>query len=87
MRRALEAAGARSETLIRSVLIALCPDSLFVSLSPGFKLNNHLFQLIILRYTEEDLSVDFDNFVTCLVRLETMFSESVCHRIEEVKQF
>ncbi|KAG7266756.1 hypothetical protein CRUP_028734 [Coryphaenoides rupestris] len=40
---------------------------------PGFKLTNHLFQLIILRYTEEDLSVDFDNFVTCLVRLETMF--------------
>ncbi|TRY83324.1 hypothetical protein DNTS_015054 [Danionella cerebrum] len=39
----------------------------------GFKLNNHLFQLIILRYTEQDLSVDFDNFVTCLVRLETMF--------------
>uniref|UniRef100_A0A8C1XEF9 Calpain-1 catalytic subunit n=1 Tax=Cyprinus carpio TaxID=7962 RepID=A0A8C1XEF9_CYPCA len=49
----------------------------------GFKLNNHLFQLIILRYTEEDLSVDFDNFVTCLVRLETMFSESIRqdHRI------
>ncbi|XP_028840907.1 calpain-1 catalytic subunit [Denticeps clupeoides] len=39
----------------------------------GFKLTNHLFQLIILRYTEQDLSVDFDNFVTCLVRLETMF--------------
>uniref|UniRef100_A0A8C7DDT0 Calpain-1 catalytic subunit n=1 Tax=Oncorhynchus kisutch TaxID=8019 RepID=A0A8C7DDT0_ONCKI len=41
----------------------------------GFKLKNHLFQLIILRYTEADLTVDFDNFVTCLVRLETMFSE------------
>uniref|UniRef100_A0A8K9UP32 Calpain 1, (mu/I) large subunit n=1 Tax=Oncorhynchus mykiss TaxID=8022 RepID=A0A8K9UP32_ONCMY len=40
-----------------------------------FKLKNHLFQLIILRYTEADLTVDFDNFVTCLVRLETMFSE------------
>uniref|UniRef100_A0A4W5PXK9 Calpain-1 catalytic subunit n=1 Tax=Hucho hucho TaxID=62062 RepID=A0A4W5PXK9_9TELE len=39
----------------------------------GFKLTNHLFQLIILRYTEADLTVDFDNFVTCLVRLETMF--------------
>ncbi|KAJ8405398.1 hypothetical protein AAFF_G00318710 [Aldrovandia affinis] len=39
----------------------------------GFKLTNHLFQLIILRYTEPDLCVDFDNFVTCLVRLETMF--------------
>ncbi|XP_062305943.1 LOW QUALITY PROTEIN: calpain-1 catalytic subunit [Osmerus eperlanus] len=41
--------------------------------SAGFKLTNHLFQLIILRYTEADMSVDFDNFVTCLVRLETMF--------------
>uniref|UniRef100_A0A3B3VJ01 Calpain-1 catalytic subunit n=1 Tax=Poecilia latipinna TaxID=48699 RepID=A0A3B3VJ01_9TELE len=41
--------------------------------SAGFKLNNHLFQLIILRYTEEDMAIDFDNFVTCLVRLETMF--------------
>ncbi|KAM7377143.1 hypothetical protein PAMA_013766 [Pampus argenteus] len=41
--------------------------------SAGFKLTNSLFQLIILRYTEADMSVDFDNFVTCLVRLETMF--------------
>ncbi|XP_028988504.1 calpain-1 catalytic subunit [Betta splendens] len=41
--------------------------------SAGFKLTNHLFQLIILRYTEADMSIDFDNFVTCLVRLETMF--------------
>ncbi|XP_070786094.1 calpain-1 catalytic subunit [Enoplosus armatus] len=40
--------------------------------SAGFTLTNHLFQLIILRYTEADMSVDFDNFVTCLVRLETM---------------
>ncbi|MBN3326534.1 CAN1 protein, partial [Atractosteus spatula] len=39
----------------------------------GFKLNNRLFQLIILRYTEPDLAVDFDNFVSCLIRLETMF--------------
>ncbi|XP_048883857.1 calpain-1 catalytic subunit [Brienomyrus brachyistius] len=41
--------------------------------SSGFKLTNHLFQLIILRYSETDLTVDFDNFVSCLVRLETMF--------------
>ncbi|XP_061525464.1 LOW QUALITY PROTEIN: calpain-1 catalytic subunit-like [Phycodurus eques] len=41
--------------------------------SAGFKLPNHLFQLIILRYTGEDVAVDFDNFVTCLVRLESMF--------------
>uniref|UniRef100_A0A8C4HH91 Calpain-1 catalytic subunit n=1 Tax=Dicentrarchus labrax TaxID=13489 RepID=A0A8C4HH91_DICLA len=44
--------------------------------SAGFKLTNHLFQLIILRYTEADMTVDFDNFVTCLVRLETMYSKS-----------
>uniref|UniRef100_A0A6Q2WY84 Calpain-1 catalytic subunit n=1 Tax=Esox lucius TaxID=8010 RepID=A0A6Q2WY84_ESOLU len=42
--------------------------------SAGFKLPKHLFQLIILRYAEPDLTVDFDSFVTCLVRLETMFS-------------
>ncbi|XP_055791433.1 calpain-1 catalytic subunit isoform X2 [Salvelinus fontinalis] len=41
--------------------------------SAGFKLTNHLFQLIILRYSKEDLNVDFDNFVNCLIRLETMF--------------
>ncbi|KAM6959872.1 calpain-1 catalytic subunit [Tautogolabrus adspersus] len=41
--------------------------------SAGFKLTNQLFQLIILRYTEADMAVDFDNFVTCLVRLETMY--------------
>lgn len=28
------------------------------------------------RYSELDLSIDFDNFVACLIRLETMFSES-----------
>uniref|UniRef100_A0A8B9H9Q2 Calpain-1 catalytic subunit n=1 Tax=Astyanax mexicanus TaxID=7994 RepID=A0A8B9H9Q2_ASTMX len=41
--------------------------------SAGFKLTNNLFQLIILRYAKPDLNVDFDNFVTCLIRLESMF--------------
>ncbi|KAL2094833.1 hypothetical protein ACEWY4_009552 [Coilia grayii] len=41
--------------------------------SAGFKLTNRLFQLIILRYAKPDLNVDFDNFVTCLIRLESMF--------------
>ncbi|XP_038588718.1 calpain-1 catalytic subunit [Micropterus salmoides] len=40
--------------------------------SAGFTLTNHLFQLIILRYSEADMTIDFDNFVTCLIRLETM---------------
>ncbi|XP_066574926.1 calpain-1 catalytic subunit [Amia ocellicauda] len=41
--------------------------------SAGFKLTNSLFQLIILRYSDPDMAVDFDNFVTCLIRLETMY--------------
>ncbi|XP_072562419.1 calpain-1 catalytic subunit-like [Paramormyrops kingsleyae] len=41
--------------------------------SAGFKITNHLFQLIILRYAKPDLNVDFDGFITCLIRLETMF--------------
>uniref|UniRef100_A0A4W5K3F2 Calpain-1 catalytic subunit n=1 Tax=Hucho hucho TaxID=62062 RepID=A0A4W5K3F2_9TELE len=49
-----------------------CSPTLPFSTS-GFKLTNHLFQLIILRYAKEDLNVDFDNFVNCLIRLETMF--------------
>lgn len=47
---------------------------------PGFKLNKKLFELIITRYSEPDLAVDFDNFVCCLVRLETMFRECPCQR-------
>ncbi|CAJ0966938.1 unnamed protein product [Ranitomeya imitator] len=39
----------------------------------GFKLSNVLHELIITRYAEPDLAVDFDSFVCCLIRLETMF--------------
>uniref|UniRef100_A0AAQ5YT49 Calpain catalytic domain-containing protein n=1 Tax=Amphiprion ocellaris TaxID=80972 RepID=A0AAQ5YT49_AMPOC len=42
----------------------------------GFSLNNALHQVIVARYSESDLTIDFDNFVSSLVRLETMFSES-----------
>uniref|UniRef100_A0A6Q2YEF2 Calpain-1 catalytic subunit n=1 Tax=Esox lucius TaxID=8010 RepID=A0A6Q2YEF2_ESOLU len=51
--------------------------------SAGFKLNNQLFQLIILRYAKEDLNVDFDNFVNCLIRLETMFSKLTSSQIQQ----
>uniref|UniRef100_A0A7N6A5C7 Calpain-2 catalytic subunit n=1 Tax=Anabas testudineus TaxID=64144 RepID=A0A7N6A5C7_ANATE len=39
----------------------------------GFSLNNPLHQILVARYSESDLTIDFDNFVGCLVRLETMF--------------
>ncbi|XP_067114889.1 calpain 2, (m/II) large subunit, like [Osmerus mordax] len=39
----------------------------------GFSLNNSLHQIIVARYSEPSLTIDFDNFVGCLVRLESMF--------------
>ncbi|XP_041640667.1 calpain-2 catalytic subunit-like [Cheilinus undulatus] len=39
----------------------------------GFSLDNSLNQVLVARYSEPDLTVDFDNFVSCLIRLETMF--------------
>uniref|UniRef100_UPI00358EFEA7 calpain-3 n=1 Tax=Myxine glutinosa TaxID=7769 RepID=UPI00358EFEA7 len=39
----------------------------------GYQLNNQLYQIISMRYADENLNIDFDNFITCLVRLEGMF--------------
>ncbi|KAJ1157827.1 hypothetical protein NDU88_010524 [Pleurodeles waltl] len=39
----------------------------------GFKLNRSMHQLVIARFADEELNIDFDNFVRCLIRLEFMF--------------
>ncbi|XP_045716506.1 calpain-2 catalytic subunit [Phyllostomus hastatus] len=39
----------------------------------GFKLPCQLHQVIVARFADDDLIIDFDNFVRCLVRLETLF--------------
>ncbi|XP_055014500.1 calpain-2 catalytic subunit-like [Boleophthalmus pectinirostris] len=39
----------------------------------GFTLNNALYQLLVARYAESDMTLDFDNFTSCLMRLEMMF--------------
>uniref|UniRef100_A0A2K5HLM4 Calpain 9 n=1 Tax=Colobus angolensis palliatus TaxID=336983 RepID=A0A2K5HLM4_COLAP len=36
----------------------------------GFQLSSHLLQLMVLRYADEELQMDFDDFLNCLVRLE-----------------
>uniref|UniRef100_A0A2I3GN87 Calpain 9 n=1 Tax=Nomascus leucogenys TaxID=61853 RepID=A0A2I3GN87_NOMLE len=36
----------------------------------GFQLSSHLLQLVVLRYADEELQLDFDDFLNCLVRLE-----------------
>uniref|UniRef100_A0ACB8GAD8 Calpain-2 catalytic subunit n=1 Tax=Sphaerodactylus townsendi TaxID=933632 RepID=A0ACB8GAD8_9SAUR len=39
----------------------------------GFKLDCQLHQVIVARFADEQLIIDFDNFVRCLIRLETLF--------------
>ncbi|CAM4615260.1 calpain small subunit 1 [Lepidochelys kempii] len=39
----------------------------------GFRLNEQLYQMIVRRYSEENGHMDFDNFISCLVRLDAMF--------------
>ncbi|XP_035255704.1 calpain 2, (m/II) large subunit a [Anguilla anguilla] len=39
----------------------------------GFTLNDSIHQILVARYGESDMTIDFDNFVACLMRLEMMF--------------
>ncbi|XP_056266886.1 calpain-2 catalytic subunit-like [Pseudoliparis swirei] len=39
----------------------------------GFSLNNTIYQLLVARYSDPDMTIDFDNFTGCLMRLEMMF--------------
>ncbi|NWH81018.1 CPNS2 protein, partial [Piaya cayana] len=39
----------------------------------GFHLNEQLFQVIVRRYADEDGSMNFNNFISCLVRMDSMF--------------
>ncbi|OCT79460.1 calpain 2 L homeolog isoform X1 [Xenopus laevis] len=39
----------------------------------GFKVNAKIIELLVARFADEDQNIDFDNFVRCLLRLETMF--------------
>ncbi|KAM3918035.1 calpain-3 isoform 1-T1 [Leptodactylus fuscus] len=39
----------------------------------GFHLNNQLYDIIIMRYANKHMNIDFDSFICCFVRLEGMF--------------
>uniref|UniRef100_A0A4W4ER96 Calpain 2, (m/II) large subunit b n=1 Tax=Electrophorus electricus TaxID=8005 RepID=A0A4W4ER96_ELEEL len=41
----------------------------------GFTLNNSIHQILAVRYGADDITIDFDNFVSCVIRLEMMFSK------------
>lgn len=39
----------------------------------GFQLSEQLYLMIVRRYADEDGGMDFNNFISCLVRLDAMF--------------
>ncbi|XP_072912674.1 calpain-9 [Hemitrygon akajei] len=45
----------------------------------GFHLNNQLLQLLVIRYEDTYLQIDFDNYIRCMVRLETAFRSFKSH--------
>uniref|UniRef100_A0A4W6DS81 Calpain 2, (m/II) large subunit b n=1 Tax=Lates calcarifer TaxID=8187 RepID=A0A4W6DS81_LATCA len=55
------------------VWLCLCSSVTPPPSPPGFTLNNTIYQLLVARYSDPDMTIDFDNFVGCLMRLEMMF--------------
>ncbi|TSK67238.1 Calpain-2 catalytic subunit [Bagarius yarrelli] len=39
----------------------------------GFQLNTPILEVIVLRYADQQSAIDFDAFVSCLIRLELLF--------------
>uniref|UniRef100_A0A3Q3XLC8 Uncharacterized protein n=1 Tax=Mola mola TaxID=94237 RepID=A0A3Q3XLC8_MOLML len=44
-----------------------------IALKAAMQLNNKLLQLIALRFADANYDIDFDDYLTCIVRLENMF--------------
>uniref|UniRef100_A0A667W7N7 Calpain 2, (m/II) large subunit b n=1 Tax=Myripristis murdjan TaxID=586833 RepID=A0A667W7N7_9TELE len=54
-----------------SVCVCVCVCACVCS--AGFTLNNTIYQMLVARYSDPDMTIDFDNFVGCLMRMEMMF--------------
>uniref|UniRef100_A0A6J0T4I7 Calpain-8 n=1 Tax=Pogona vitticeps TaxID=103695 RepID=A0A6J0T4I7_9SAUR len=50
----------------------------------GFTLNNKVQQSIVLRYACSKLTIDFDGFLACMIRLETLFK--MFHTLDKDKR-
>lgn len=53
----------------------LLTSPLCMCLWEGYQLNNYLLQLIVLRYSDEQFQIEFDDFLNCLIRLENASRE------------
>lgn len=45
------------------------------SSSPGFSVNSAVLQAVVSRYADAQYAIDFDSFVGCLIKLESLFSK------------
>uniref|UniRef100_A0A672P568 Calpain-2 catalytic subunit-like n=1 Tax=Sinocyclocheilus grahami TaxID=75366 RepID=A0A672P568_SINGR len=63
----------QSEILETCRVMVNLMDVSFTNSPTGFSLNDCIHQNLAARYGDADMKIDFDNFVSCVMRLEMMF--------------
>lgn len=58
-----------------------------VSVCSGFQVNSAVVQEVVSHYADVTFSIDFDCFISCLIRLEMLFSECQLYRQTLVTRF
>lgn len=55
--------------------------------SAGYKLNNHMLNVLVHRYGSKNGQVAFDDFIMCAVRLKTMIGNTYLHVLQLIYTF